>query len=291
MTPAPDPNLGALLAGRYRLLAALGEGGTGTVYDARDERVERPVAVKLLHEHLARRPSHLARFEREALAAGRIGSEHIVAVTDFGQDERGRAFLVMERLKGRDVASAVEEGGPVRDRARPPRGAPVLPCPRGRARVPHPPPRREAVERAPRRPGGRHELREAARLRRGEVPGRRGRDAMTLLTRTGEVIGTPVSMAPEQLDGLELDERADLYALGVVLFYMLAGAYPYEAEDRARLARMIREAPVPSLRARRDDVPEALDALVSRLLAKDRDARPATAGDIGRELAQIAGVA
>ncbi|MDP9497751.1 MAG: protein kinase, partial [Actinomycetota bacterium] len=112
--PAADPRVGRLLDGRYRLLDRLARGGTATVYRGLDERLERPVAVKVMHPALADDPDFLARFAREARSAARLSAPEVVAVYDTGRDElTGASYLVMEHVEGRDLRAVLTDHGPL----------------------------------------------------------------------------------------------------------------------------------------------------------------------------------
>ncbi len=268
----PESYLGRVVAGRYALERLLGRGGMGLVFEARHVAVGRRVAVKILRPEYARSDEAVARFHREAKAAASVGSPHIVEVIDFGYSEDGGAYLAMELLEGEDLAALLRRKGalePARAVAIVRQVAEALAAAHGRGIV-----HRD--------------------LKSGNVFVSRG-DRVKVLdfgvskvldpgdngsfdTAQGAMIGTAHYMAPEQAsDGRGVDARADLYSLGCILFEMLTGELPFVGATPVEvLYKHVHEAPRrPS--AVRPGVPRALDALVLKLLAKDRESRPADA--------------
>ena len=266
----PDPLVGTVLGGRYRVLRRLGSGGMGAVYEAEHEHIGRRVALKLLHAELATRREVLQRFRNEARAAGAIGHPGIVQALDVGRTEAGAPFLVLELLVGEDleaslarrgplpVGDAVEIGIAVADAVaaahalgivhRDLKPANVFLCESGAAKV----------------------------LDFG-ISKVRGALQTSPDTRSGMILGTPAYMAPEQLqDASRADARSDVYALGAILYRVLSGALPHAATSLPALLAGILVDPVVPLRERRPEVPEGLDALVVRALAPLPDDRPST---------------
>ena len=228
--------MAARLGGRYELGAVLGAGGMAQVYAATDLALGRQVAVKVLDPALARDPEYVARFAREARTAAMLPPHAgIVAIYDSGQDQNA-VFLVMELVTGRTVAEHIAAYGPL---------APGEAC-------------RISLETC-------HALavaHGAGLIHRDVKPGNimltdtgavkvvdfgiARAQAGDALTRTGAVIGSPAYMAPEQITGSAVDTRADLYALGVVLYEMLTGAPPFTGADNfAVLSRHLNEIPTP----------------------------------------------
>jgi serine/threonine-protein kinase len=263
-----------LLAGRYRLLDPLARGGAGTVWRATDETLGRQVAVKVVDVSASPEPVATARFERELHATARLAHPNVVTVYDGGF-EADRAYLVMELLAGPSLAELVSARGPL--------------------------PVDEALDYAAQVCAGLAAAHDASVVHRDLKPSNlvlneggivklvdlgiarllAAPDSATLtdLTSTGTVLGTAAYIAPEQASGGWVDGRTDLYALGCVLFFLLSGAPPYEADSPVAVAAQHLHAPVPSLRDRRPDLPIALDGLVRDLLAKDPDRRPQRAQD------------
>jgi hypothetical protein len=261
---------GALVLGRYRLGARLGSGGFGTVFAARDERLDRPVAVKAVAA-----PGPMPeRAQREALAAARLDHPGIVAVFDAGE-ENGERFLVSELVRGRTLAELEREGA-LSDRD-------VLRV--GLALA-------DALEHA-------HErgvIHRDVKPQNVIVPFEPTRNAAKLLdfgvahlagdeplTRTGDIVGTLVYMAPEQAAGRRVDVRADLYSLALVLYEALAGTNPVRGASPAETARRVGNA-LPALRRQRRDLPPELCRALDQALAPEPDDR-GTLADLAEALA------
>lgn len=246
---APDAD-GALAAGRYRLTERIGAGGMAIVWRARDARLDRDVAVKMLADNLCADPGARERFEREARAVARLSSPDVVPVFDVGEED-GRPFLVMEHVAGPSLARLLDDEGPLR------------------------PEHLQEIARAALR--ALEHAHAAGVLHRDLKPGNLLVDtdgriritdfgvAQTLdapgLTATGHVVGTRGYLAPEQRHGTPASERSDLYALGVTLAQLATGEAPTMTEPPD----------VPP------DLPPVLRRLVATLLAEDPDARPASA--------------
>ena len=246
----------------------------GQVYRARDERLSREVALKVVHADLAQDAERLRRFEHEAKAAGTLNHPNIVAVYDTGQHD-GSPYIVSELLEGETLRDrmatgalgarkAVEYGDP--DRARP----------RGRAREGHRPPRPEAREPVPDEGRARQDPRlrdrEARAAGRGDGRDRR-RDAVPHRTSPGTMLGTVGYMSPEQVRGLAADHRSDLFSFGAVLFEMLTGKRAFKGTTAAdTLSAILREDPTEALghRARASGRPAPCRAAVPREGPEDR---------------------
>src|SRR5215208_1901397 len=247
--------------GRYRLGARLGAGGFGTVYAARDERLGRPVAVKVIPGD-APAP---ARAQREARAVARLDHDAIVALFDAGEHD-GSRYLVSELVEGRTLAQ-LEEAGALSDRDVLRIGL-ALADALGHAHE------RGVIHRdvkpqnviVPDTAGSR---RAAAKLTDFGVAHLVGEETLTL---TGDVVGTLAYMAPEQAAGRPVDERADLYSLGLLLYEALAGANPVRAGSPTATARRIGTL-LPALARRRGDLPAELCAAVDRAILPDAAAR------------------
>jgi eukaryotic-like serine/threonine-protein kinase len=249
-----------LVAGRYRLGRRLGSGGFGTVYTAHDERLDRHVALKLIPAH-GPAPE---RSQREALAAARLHHPGIVAVFDAGDDGEGR-YLVSELVRGRTL-DELERDGALSDRD-------VLRVGLALAEALGHAHERGVIHRdvKPQNVIVPDEGNEAAKLTDFGVAHLAGDEP---LTRTGDVVGTLAYMAPEQAAGERVDERADLYALALVLYEALAGSNPVRRPSPAATARVVGTV-LPALRSRRRDLPGELCAALDRALAPDPDARGA----------------
>jgi len=254
---------GRKLAGRYELEEEVASGGMGALWRARDEVLGRIVAVKVLHDHLARNPGILDRFRLEAVAAARLSHPNVVRVFDTGVDD-GVCFIVMELVDGRTLADLLADRGPL------------------------PPPEAAAVMRAVVL-GLAHAHREGV-VHRDIKPANVLIDRSGLvkvtdfgiakaafagddLTTTGSLLGTARYLAPEQVTGAPVDGRTDVYAAGIVLYEVLTGRTPFEGETHVATATMrLTKDPVPPS-ALRHGIPRALDAVAMRALARDAEDR------------------
>ena len=266
-----------LLAGRYELGERLGVGGMSTVRLARDRRLEREVAIKVLAEHLAEDPQFVARFRREALAAASLVHPNIVQVFDFGLDEpSGRHYIVMERINGQSAAEILRERG-------------ILPVPEALAIVSH---ACRGLDYAHRHGVVHRDIKPGNLLRNEEgivkvadfgIARTMGDESS--ITQVGSVLGTAAYLAPEQAHGEEVGPQADLYALGVVTYQLLSGRLPYEAQSLTELAlKQQREAPA-LLHKMNPEVTPQLAAAVDRALALDARDRFADAEQMREALA------
>ncbi len=271
-----DPGLvGTTFAGRYRVVRMLGDGGMGAVYKAADSVLRRFVAIKLLHPAVAQNPSSVERFQREARTAAAIGHPNIIDILDFGY-AGNTPFLVMEYVRGHSLAHTIGTEGPLAIRRACSIAAHTL-----------------AGLHAAHAGGILHRDLKPANLmlvaHLGDpdfvkicdfgfaaliTPKRHLTDHEGALTPAHTLVGTPAYAAPERLRGDDRpDPRTDVYAVGVVLFEMLAGRRPFDAPTIAELARKVRKEPAPSLRSIRRDIPPTLDRVVARALAKSRKDR------------------
>jgi serine/threonine-protein kinase len=271
-----------LLAGRYRLLALLANGGMAAVWEGHDEVLARSVAVKVLHPHLADDRVFQERFRREAVAAARLSHPNVVATFDAGTAATGTAYIVMELVRGTtlrrllfdrgqlppvlavgiavqiaDALGHAHAAGLVHRDVKP---ANVLLCRADPGAVPQ------------------------VKVTDFGIAKAAGGVGSLDLTRTGMLMGTPGYLSPEQVEGDEPDARADLYALGVVLFEMLAGEAPFAGPNDMATAIARLNGPAPRLRHRCPGATPQLDHLVASLLARDRAARPPCAESAARSL-------
>ena len=269
--------------GPYEILASLGAGGMGEVYHARDPRLERAVAIKILTpSHLAT-PVELNRFQREARAIARITHPYICTVHDPGHQD-GVAFLVMEILRGETLADRLERG------ARSARGAPS-----SLARL------AEALDAAHSNHVIHRDLKPSnvmltaggvklldfglAKFRDAEYEDSVLKATKTLqLTDQGTVLGTLPYMAPEQVEGRGADARTDIFALGVVLYEMTTRLLPFEGKSSASLAAAILTHDPPPVSSLAAAAPASLDRIVKKCLAKDPDERWQSARDLASAL-------
>jgi hypothetical protein len=266
--------IGTTLQNRYRIEAPLGSGGMGTVYRARDTLLDRPVAIKMLSDGQLDSDSR-ARWLREAQAAARLQNPHVVAVFDAGETN-GTPFIVMELVEG----ATLRDTGPLSF-------AEVVEIARqvcdGLAHahehgIVHRDVKPENV--LVQRTGGELVAKIAdlgvARVTKG-----------TRVTTEGALIGTANYLAPEQALGLELDGRADLYSLGVVLYERVAGRLPFMGDDPLAIVSQHLHAPIVPPRTYRADLPPSLEAVILKSLAKTPEGRFASARELEEVLASV----
>jgi tRNA A-37 threonylcarbamoyl transferase component Bud32 len=276
-----DPRIGTLVAGRYHIERALGEGGMAVVYRARNALVDRPVAVKIMNQNLSKDPSLKERFRREAKNASSIAHPNIIEISDYGETDDGTCYLVMELLDGMPLDRMVAQG--------PMPATQVCSLGLGIAR---------GLARA-------HDFQVIHRDLKPEnvfvsksaggklVPkildfgiARSMHDSR--LTNLGQIFGTPQYMAPERVTSIDAGPSADLYALGVMLFEMVTGRLPFQADDvPAFLIMHMQQAP-PAPSSLVPSIPRRLEELILSLLAKKPDQRPVDAHQVERELAAMA---
>jgi len=273
--------------GPYEILGPLGAGGMGEVYKARDTRLDRTVAIKILPAAVAADPHRRERFRREARAIATLSHPHICALHDVG-DADGVEFLVMEYLPGETLAHRLLRGPlPIAEVVR--IGADLA----------------EALDAAHRQGVVHRDLKPsnvmltaggATILDFGLATWQRGEDAMSpglpaapsTVTQTGMIVGTIQYMAPEQVEGKAADARADIFALGTMLYEMTTGRKAFEGASGASVMAAIVSSTPPPMAAAQPLAPSALDHVVKECLAKDPAARWQSAGDLARELKWIA---
>jgi eukaryotic-like serine/threonine-protein kinase len=278
--------------GSYEISAALGAGGMGEVYRARDTRLGRVVALKVLRPDLASDGDSRARFEREARAVASLNHPHICALYDVGRDG-DVDFLVLEHLEGETLADRIARGAlPLEDALRIAIEFAGALAGAHRCGVIHRDLKPTNVMLT--RHGAKLLDFGLARLRRGgdgfHAGDRSGESSQAKeqpLTAEATVIGTLPYMAPEQVEGKPVDARSDVFSAGVVLYEMVAGRRPFRADSAAGLvADILHSEPEPLSRAR-PDVPPALENVVRHCLAKDPDDRWQSARDLELELRWI----
>jgi hypothetical protein len=264
------------LAERYVLESEIARGGMAIVYKARDDVLARPVAVKVLHSHLADDAAFLERFRFEALAAARLAHPNIVSIYDTGaeptdDDGQTRHYIVMEYCGGGSLAEHLIREGPLR----PERAAVVGSSVCEALAYAH----RSAVIHRDIKPAN-VLVAEGGGLKVADFGIAKAAFADGDVTTTGSILGTVTYLSPEQLRGEEPDQRSDIYSLGVTLYELLAGRAPFEEETQMAIAmKHLREEP-PPLRSVRGGIPRALDNVVSKAMAKDPDQRFQSAQDM-----------
>jgi serine/threonine-protein kinase len=272
-----DLQPGLLVDNKYRVVRKLGEGGMGAVYEGENVRIRRRVAMKVLHADLAGNPLLVARFQREAQAAARIGSSHIVDVLDMGDLPSGEHYLVMEYLEGESLGSRLARRG---------RFTPeelfllVRQLLEGLGRA-----HAAGIIHRDLKPDNvfiTYDDKDGSEFVKildfGISKFRELDETNQAMTRTGTVIGTPFYMSPEQARGdVDIDQRADIYAVGVMLYHGLSGTVPFEAASFNQLMfRIALDDAVPLLE-RCPQLDPGAAAIVASAMAREREDRHASA--------------
>jgi len=260
----------------YRVVERLGRGAMGMVFKAQDEKLDRPVAIKLISRDIASNAEQRARFVREARTASLLDHPNICTIHEFGETAEGDLFIAMTYCPGENLRRRLEHG---------------------------PLPLKQAINIGEQVARGLAKAHSMGIIHRDIKPA----NIMLLpdgvvkivdfglaklpedigLTKTGGVIGTIPYMSPEQLRGGKLDRRTDIWSWGVTMYEMLAGDRPFEAQTEATVMRAIMDLEPPSLIARRPDVPQGLDQIISQCLRKNLEERPRDAGEIVEVLQSV----
>jgi serine/threonine-protein kinase len=275
-----DPMIGRVIADRYLILARLGEGGMGRVYAAEHVKMNRQCAIKVMNPSLMNDAESSTRFAREASNAARILHPNVAAVFDFGESDK-TVYLVMEYVDGEPLSDMLAREGAL---------AP-----------------RRAIDIARQIADGLSAAHELGLIHRDLKPDNvivtRKRDGKEIakvvdfgiakavsdspqdaLTRSGLVIGTPEFMSPEQLLGDPVDARTDIYSLGCMLFQMLSGTKPFDADSREQMIRRRLHEPPPHVRDIVSSVPKRVDTLIAHMLARSPNERVSTAAEVSASL-------
>ncbi|HEU5073068.1 MAG TPA: serine/threonine-protein kinase [Polyangiaceae bacterium] len=270
---------GDLIDNKYRIVKLIGEGGMGSVHEGENVRIRRRVAIKVLHAHAANNADALTRFEREAQAAGHIGSDHIMEVLDVGVLADGDRYMVMEFLDGEPLSSRIRSAGSLT----PQHLVPLLRQALSGLDAAH----KAGIIHRDLKPDNIFIVREKAGktdfvklidfgISKFNVLG--GDMAMTS---TGAVMGTPYYMSPEQAKGSRsVDARSDIYSMGVIAFEALTGQVPFDGSTFNELMFKIVLAEPPQLKLLRPDLDPAFVAIVEKMMARDANARYQTCKEV-----------
>ncbi|MFN0093121.1 MAG: protein kinase domain-containing protein, partial [Acidimicrobiales bacterium] len=271
-----SPREPVVLNGRYELHSLVARGGMAEVFLARDQLLDRPVAVKVLFPEFAADPAFVERFRREAQAAANLNHPHIVGVYDWGS-HGGTYYIVMEYVNGRSLAEILRTEGTLH----PDRAADVATDIAAALYFAH----RNGVVHRDIKPGN-VLITASGHVKVADFGIARAMGVTTSdnLTQAGSVMGTAAYFSPEQAQGLAVDPRSDLYSLGVVLHEMLAGRPPFRGDTPVAIAyKHVQEAPTP-LRRLNPLTPPALEAITLKLLAKNPANRYASADELRTDL-------
>lgn len=277
--PTPDPRVGTIIADRYRIDALLGEGGMGKVYAAEHVLMRKRLAVKVLHRELTTVPEVVARFEREAMAAANIDHPNVAAATDFGKLPDGSVFLVLEYVEGRNLRDEIAQGPLGIERAVSiARQIASALASAHTLNIVHRDLKPENVMLVSK--ATEPDFVKVLDFGIAKVPiGENATFPGKAITKIGMVFGTPEYMSPEQALGQTVDGRADLYALGVIFYEMLAGLRPYSSNNQVGILGQQLSKPIPSLgeRAPGISIPPAVEQVVRTLLEREAADRYQTA--------------
>jgi serine/threonine protein kinase len=289
---AADPLVGKLLGETYQIIRVVGEGGMGRIYEARHLRLkERRFAVKTLHSDLARNSEMATRFLREAESASSLHHPNVVDVFDVHHLPDGTPYFVGEFLEGEDLAEYVEKRGALKAKVAAAVARQIcsaLVAAHGRGII-HRDMKPENVFVL----GSSIEAFEKGEAKTLQVKildfgiSKAGGEEQTHLTRTGVILGTPSYMAPEQARGKQVDHRADVYSVGAVLYFAITGKRPFDSEDPTATISMVLTQDPKRPREIDPKIPESLELVVQRAMAKDARERYQTMAELEKALGQI----
>lgn len=263
--------------GNYKIVSKLGQGGMATVYKAHELSLNRMVALKVLSSQLSEDTAYIKRFQREAQAAAQLNHPNIVQIYAIGE-EQGVHYFAMEYIKGRSLADIRQEKGVMK----PEDAVPII---------------RQVAEALA-------EAHKVGLVHRDIKPSNIMMDAAgrakvtdfgiayvsyanTKLTRDGSIIGTPEYLSPEQCEGKTVDQRSDIYSLGVTLYELLSGKTPYEADTPVSMLMKIVKGEFPPLREVNPNVPEPLQAIVDKMMLKDVQQRYQKMEEVIKDLVEL----
>jgi eukaryotic-like serine/threonine-protein kinase len=265
--------IGTVLSGRYRLEAKLGSGGMSTVYLARDETLDRPVAVKVMHREMSEQADQLERFRREARAVAKLSHPNVVAVIDAGEDG-GFPYIVFEYVEGENLKQRIKRLGPLDPQEALAYAIEIgsgLAVAHGRKLVHRDVKPQNVLIDAE----GRAKVTDFGIARQLEQQG---------FTDTGRVLGTTDYVSPEQAMGHRVDSRSDIYSLGVVLWEMLIGDVPFSADTQVGVAMKHVNEELPDVQRRRPELSAATALTIERATSKDPGKRYESIGQLVGDL-------
>jgi len=270
-----------LIDSRYQLVRQIANGGMASIYEAIDTRLDRKVAVKIMHPHLAQDEAFVNRFIREAKAAAALSHPNIVAVQDQGWNQNGvpAVFLVMELIEGHTLRDYLNERGRFEIKDAINYLTPILSALAAAHEV--------GITHRDMKPEniliskeGRIKIADFG-LARGELIG------STMTAESSVILGSVSYLSPEQVQRGVADSRSDVYAVGIVAFEMLIGEKPFLGDSPIQIAYMHVNQEIPSLRSKRKEIPESLEVLILSATNRDPDKRPRTAGEFLKSLEMI----
>lgn len=273
---------GELIDSRYQLIRQVANGGMASIYEAMDTRLDRKVAVKIMHPHLAQDDAFVSRFIREAKAAAALSHPNIVAVQDQGWNQSGvpAVFLVMELIEGSTLREYLNERGRFEIKDAMNYLTPILSALAAAHAI--------GIVHRDMKPEniliskeGRIKIADFG-LARGEIIG------STMTAESSVILGSVSYLSPEQVQRGIADVRSDVYAVGIVAFEMLTGEKPFIGDTPIQIAYMHVNQDIPPPRSKRKEIPQALDDLISRATNRDPDKRPRDAGEFLSSLEVIA---
>ena len=273
---------GELIDSRYQLIRQVANGGMASIYEAMDTRLDRKVAVKIMHPHLAQDDAFVSRFIREAKAAAALSHPNIVAVQDQGWNQSGvpAVFLVMELIEGSTLREYLNERGRFEIKDAMNYLTPILSALAAAHAI--------GIVHRDMKPEniliskeGRIKIADFG-LARGEIIG------STMTAESSVILGSVSYLSPEQVQRGIADARSDVYAVGIVAFEMLTGEKPFIGDTPIQIAYMHVNQDIPPPRSKRKEIPQTLDDLISRATNRDPDKRPRDAGEFLSSLEVIA---
>jgi serine/threonine protein kinase len=282
-----DPLIGVTINQRFVITSKIGAGGMGAVYRAKQLGMNRDVAIKVLLRELTENETVLRRFHLEALAVSKLKHPNTIQIFDFGETEDGLLYIAMELLEGKPLQKVLSEEHQVSVK----RALHIIEQVSKSLREAH----SKGIVHRDLKPDNiflqavGEDADYAKVLDFGVAKVAEGDGQQKTLTKAGSIFGTPKYMSPEQSRGTEIDARSDIYALGIILYEMLCGRVPFNAENPLGiLIKHIQEAPPPFQEVRPDLViPEQVELFVHRLLAKQADQRPQTTEAVIRECEKL----